>query len=468
MKGPLMAALLTAAALAMPGASAALAADLAAGAATVDITPPVGYRMAGYFNERLSTGVHDPLRAKALVLRQGDQRAALVFCDLIGIPLEVSAPARRQAAEKTGIPASNILVAATHSHTGPLYFDALRKYLHDRAVKEHGSDPREAVDYAAQLVAKIVQVISEAEAAARPVTLALAEAEHAQISFNRRFHMKDGSVRFNPGPLNPDIVGPAGPIDPQVRTILVRRTGEKGCFAALMNFAVHLDTTGGTEYSADYPFYAEKALRETFGPEFVLLFATGTCGDLNHIDVTRKDRPKASEIGSRLAAAAILPASKAIAPPQLAARSEIVRVPLQRYTPDELAKAREDITKVGTGQLPFLGEVAAYKVLSLELRGGETAPLEVQALRLSKDVALVGLPGEVFVELGLAIKRASPFPTTLVVELCNDSPEYVPTKKAFAEGSYEIVNSRIAPGGGERLVDAALRLLKDLVPSSEE
>jgi len=468
MKGPLMAALLTAAALAMPGASAALAADLAAGAATVDITPPVGYRMAGYFNERLSTGVHDPLRAKALALRQGDQRAALVFCDLIGIPLEVSAPARQQAAEKTGIPAANILVAATHSHTGPLYFDALRKYLHDRAVKEHGSDPREAVDYAAQLVAKIVQVIADADAAARPALLDIIDAEHSRLSFNRRFHMKDGSVRFNPGPLNPDIVGPAGPIDPQVRTILVRRTGEKGRFAALMNFAVHLDTTGGTEYSADYPFYAEKALRETFGPEFVLLFATGTCGDLNHIDVTRKDRPKASEIGSRLAAAAILPASKAIAPPQLAARSEIVRVPLQRYTPDELAKAREDITKVGTGQLPFLGEVAAYKVLSLELRGGETAPLEVQALRLSKDVALVGLPGEVFVELGLAIKRASPFPTTLVVELCNDSPEYVPTKKAFAEGSYEITNSRIAPGGGERLVDAALRLLKDLVPSSEE
>ena len=454
------------AALAVTEVPAAVAADLAAGVATADITPPVGYRMAGYFSERLSTGILDPLRAKALVLRQGDQRAALVFCDLIGVPVEVSSQARRQAAEKTGIPASNILIAATHSHTGPLYFDALRKHLHDLAVTQRGSDPREAVDYGATLVARIVQVIAEAHAAARPAALAVAEAEAPPLAFNRRFHMKDGSVRFNPGPLNPDIVRPAGPTDPQVRAIFVRRPDAPQPVAAVVNFALHLDTTGGTQFSADYPFYVEQSLRETFGRDFTLLFATGACGDVNHIDVTRKDRPKPAEIGSRLASAVSGAAAKAVATPALAVRSEVVRVPLQRYTPQELAAAREEIRKVGTAQLPFLRAVEAYRILSLDLRGGEAAPLEVQAFRLSKDVAVVGLPGEVFVELGLAIRKASPFPTTLVVELCNDSPEYVPTKKAFGEGSYEVANSRIAPGGGEMLVEAAVRLLKELAPSS--
>jgi len=86
----------------------------------------------------------------------------------------------------------------------------------------------------------------------------------------------------------------------------------------------------------------------------------------------------------------------------------------------------------------------------------------VQVFRLSSDVAVVGLPGEVFVDLGLAIKQASPFDTTLVIELCQDAPGYIPTKKAFAEGSYETVNSRIAPGGGEMMVKAAVRLLKEL------
>jgi hypothetical protein len=100
--------------------------------------------------------------------------------------------------------------------------------------------------------------------------------------------------------------------------------------------------------------------------------------------------------------------------------------------------------------------------MDLQERGTEKWPLEVQVFRLSRDVAIVTLPGEVFVELGLAIKSASPFATTLVIELTNDSPAYVPTKKAFAEGSYEIVNSRIQPGGGEQMVEAAIRLLKEL------
>jgi hypothetical protein len=157
-----------------------------------------------------------------------------------------------------------------------------------------------------------------------------------------------------------------------------------------------------------------------------------------------------------------VPDLNAIAEPALAVRSEIVQAPLQRYGPDKVAWARESIKKVGARALSFLEQVEAYKILAIEMRGGETIPLEVQVFRLSRDVAVVGLPGEVFVDIGLAIKRASPFPTTLVIELCQDAPGYIPTKKAFAEGSYETVNSRIAPGGGEMITRAAIRLLKAL------
>jgi hypothetical protein len=100
--------------------------------------------------------------------------------------------------------------------------------------------------------------------------------------------------------------------------------------------------------------------------------------------------------------------------------------------------------------------------MDLENRAADKLPLEVQVFRLGPDTAIVTLPGEVFVELGLAIKAASPFKTTLVVELTNDSPAYIPTKKAFVEGSYEIVNSRVQPGSGEQLVEAATHLLKEL------
>jgi hypothetical protein len=93
---------------------------------------------------------------------------------------------------------------------------------------------------------------------------------------------------------------------------------------------------------------------------------------------------------------------------------------------------------------------------------GSTYSVEVQAFRLGKDLAVVTLPGEIFVELGMAIKRSSPFRNTLVIELANDSIRYVPTERAFGEGSYETINSLLKPGGGEMLVEAATRLLKDL------
>ncbi|MFB0552880.1 MAG: neutral/alkaline non-lysosomal ceramidase N-terminal domain-containing protein [Phycisphaerae bacterium] len=438
--------------------------ELTAGLAVIDITPPIPYRMSGYFNERLSAGISNPLHAKAIVLGQGDERAALVFCDIIGLSLDVSSRVRRQAAKKTGIPAANILIAATHSHTGPLYFGALRKYFHDLAVAKEGSDPYEKVDYSSELAAKIVKVITQANAAAKPIRLKAGAAEQKGLSFNRRFHMKDGTVRFNPGVLNPDIVRPAGPIDPGVGIVFFNDAESGSAAAGIVNFTLHLDTVGGTNYAADYPFYLEQSLREKYGEQFVLLFGTGTCGDINHIDVTKKERLKTDYIGNTLAQTVKAKAGslETVAEPALAVRSEIVEVPLQKYGPQKVAWARENIKKVGTRELSFLEQVEAYKILALDMRNSETIGLEVQVFRLSNDVAVVGLPGEVFVDLGLAIKRASPFATTLVIELCQDAPGYIPTRKAFAEGSYETVNSRIAPGGGEMMVKAAVRLLKEL------
>jgi len=149
----------------------AIAADFQAGVAVVDITPPSNYRMSGYFNERLNTGTHDALQAKALVFRQGNQQAVLVFCDLIGISPDVARRAREQAAQKTGIPVSNILIHGTHTHTGPLYDGALRRHFHDAAVAKTGKDPYEEVDYPAFLVLRIVEAVAQAHTIARPVTV---------------------------------------------------------------------------------------------------------------------------------------------------------------------------------------------------------------------------------------------------------------------------------------------------------
>jgi len=450
------------------GVSCTHAEPLQAGTAIVDITPPVGYRMSGYFRERLSTGTHDPLLAKALYLKQGETEAALVFCDVIGISLDVSQQARQRAAKATGISADNILVAATHSHTGPLYFGALREHFHFQAIVAEGKDKAEAVDYAQTLARKVVEAIQDAKDAAVPVTLAAGFAEQQGLSFNRRFHMKDGGVRFNPGKLNPDIVRPAGPIDPEVGLVLLKDAQREKPLASLTTFALHLDTVGGAEYAADFPYYLAESLKEKYGDPFTSLFAAGTCGDINHIDVSHKRPQKgpleAKRIGTTLAETVVakLPKLATINQPRLAVRSTTVNAPLQEYSEDEIVQAHLDMRKIGTRELSFLDQVKTYKIVAVAMRDGETIPLEVQVFRISDEVALVGLPGEVFVDLGLAIKSGSPFQTTIVMELCNDAPAYIPTKKAFAEGSYETVNSRIAPGGGEMLVGAAIDLLHEL------
>jgi hypothetical protein len=238
--------------------------------------------------------------------------------------------------------------------------------------------------------------------------------------------------------------------------------------AGLTVFALHCDTTGGTEFAADYPFFLERELHKKLTGDYLSAFAAGTCGDVNHLDLStdrqQKSFQESESIGTRLAATVLKAVVElpSVERPRLAAAMKTVSVPLQRYSKEEIASAREKLPKVGTRDLAILEQVAAVKIVGIGDYGMETWPMDVQAFRLSDSVAVVTLPGELFAELGLAIKQKSPFATTLVIELANDYPGYIPTRRGFAEGGYEPTNSKVAPGGGELLVDAAVELLNSI------
>lgn len=445
--------------------SSSTSSELRAGVAEIDITPPLGHRMAGYFDERLATGIHDPLKAKAIVIQQGQEPIALVFCDLVGLSLNVSKKARADASRQTGIPVTNILISATHTHTGPLFDDIRRKYFHERAVAETGRDPHETIYYPDFLSERIVKVVAEAQSGMKSAQLEVGIAKQTGLSFNRRYRMKNGTVAFNPGQLNTNIVSPAGPIDPDVGMLLVREGGKLR--GGLTIFAMHADTTGGTLYSADYPFFLQQTLREKFGRNYISAFAAGTCGDINHINTAVKEPVKgfdvSEHIGSTLGKTALanLPNVEPLHHPALAGRSVKITLPLQEITPEQLADAKSKIDQLGDSGAGFFMKVAAVKTLDLAEKGTNW-PSEVQVFRLDSDTAIVGLPCEIFVELGLAIKAQSPFKKTLVISICNDRPSYVATIKAFKEGSYEISNARVKPGTGEMLVATALKLLHEI------
>ncbi len=440
---------------------------LKAGVAEIDITPPVGHRMAGYFNERLATGTHDPLKAKAIVLAQGKEKVAFAFCDLVGVSLHETTNARAQLSKLTGIPASHIMISATHSHTGPSFDNVIRDYFHQQAIAKLGKDPQEEIHYPDFLVTQLVKVVNEANDKLAPATVAVGITRQEGLSFNRRYHMKNGKVAFNPGQLNPNIVKPAGPIDPDVPMLFLRNPETGKPFAGLTLFACHCDTVGGTLFSADYPFFLQQTLRGEFGSDFISAFAAGTCGDINHINVAVKDTVKgfgmAERIGTTLGRT-VLAAQKDLAvvtKPRFAVKSTTLTVPLQDVTPEQAKASWAKLEMLKSEEGGFMEKVGAVKAVDLA-NHGKTWPMSVQVFRLDNDTAVVGLPCEIFVELGLAIKQSSPFKRTFVISICNDRPSYVPTLKAFGEGSYEVTNARVKPGAGEMLVETAIKLLKEL------
>jgi neutral ceramidase len=321
----------------------------------------------------------------------------------------------------------------------------------------------EKEDYPKKLTDKLIQVIGEAHKQSREIVLECNTTEQRGLSFNRRFHMKDGTVVFNPGKKNTNIVAAAGPIDPEVGILSLKN--KNGMVDAILTiFALHLDTVGGTLYSADYPYFLEQELRSSIQPNLISIFGNGTCGDINHINVETEDRQhgvdEAKRIGTILGktVSTAVTHSKSLAP-RLAVQSKKIPYPLQTVSAEKVKQAREMMILPGQ---PFLVQVDLFKTVSIDSRKNEPFKLEVQVFRLDKNTAIVSLPGEVFVDIGLAIKKKSPFKNTFVVELANDSIHYVPTVKAFKEGSYEVVNSIVQPGGGEAMVDAAVEMLHDL------
>ncbi len=273
--------------------SAASAQTLQVGTAEVVITPPVGIPMAGYYSTRLMKGVHDDLHAKAIVISSGDQRAALVACDLIGIPPAVVEEARQLIQTSAGIPGDNVMISATHSHTGPL--------IPGGGAREgaYGGDLPIARQYRADLPARIAESVRLANAHLSPARVAFGKGHEDSISFNRRFFMKDGSVGWNPGKLNPNIVKPAGPIDPEVPVVFFETlAGEP--LATYVNFAMHQDTVGGEEASSDYAYTLSTLLGRVKRPGMITLFTIGAAGNINHIDVKSAAPQKGNEEAARI------------------------------------------------------------------------------------------------------------------------------------------------------------------------
>lgn len=447
---------------------------LRAGASVVDITPrtfPVSSN--GGMSDRSVEKAHDPLNARGLVLDNGSARIAIVVVDSCMIPRDIIDAARERASTETGIPARNMLVSATHTHTAVTVggvFQSEPESLYREFLKE-------------RIAHSIVDAASRLEAA----RVGWAVGNNARQVFNRRWFMRPGfryvdpfdagtdRVRMNPPPGSSQLLAPAGPIDPEVPVLSVQsRDGRP--LALLANYSLHY--VGGVApggLSADYfgEFARQIAQRVGAGeadPPFVGIMSNGTSADINNVNFFEPGvRRQPFEQIRRVAADVADSAHHAYRRIEyhdwvhLASRQAEIELGVRLPDRNDLERARKILADAGPG--PYRERRAIYAretVLLAEYPA--RVPVRLQAIRIG-GLGIVSTPCETFVETGIAIKKESPLRPTFVIELANGYNGYLPTARQHALGGYETWRARssyLAVEAEAKVRGTLLRLLHDV------
>ena len=456
------------------GSPATYAAELKAGAATSNITPPLGEPIVGGFVPFPSTHVHDELHARCLVLDDGQSRLAIVVCDLLGIHRIVSDEARRLIEKQTGMPRERVLISATHTHSAS---SALGK---DRFKHEQELD-----DYQRFVAQRIADGVQRAVNTLRPAELGFATAQAPEHVFNRRWHMKAGTVpenpfgsfdavKMNPPAGSPNLTEPAGPTDPGLSILAVREPGGKPISVYAAYSLHYVGGVGNGHVSADYyAMFCEhlKHLLDADGqdPPFVALLANGTSGDINNINF-RQPRPRqepyaqmrhvAEDVAAKVHAA--LAGVKYRRDISLDARYREPTLAWRRPSDEQLAWAKKTIAAgAKPGRSADLSFIYAERALALaEYPATTTVPLHV--LRIG-DITIGSMPCEVFCEIGLDFKEKCPLQPAFLVELAHGNFGYLPTPRQHKLGGYETWL-----GTNRREISASDMMLAELLEMAAE
>ena len=443
-----------------------------AGAATSNITPPLGISLNGGMTDRVAEHIHDDLHARCLVLDDGEDQIAFVVCDLCMIPGDVIDAAKDLINGYTAIPTDRVCVSATHTHSAPTAADVFQ------------SQRNEA--YTEFLAMRISDGVRRAMNNLAPARVGWGVGKEPSQVFNRRWKMKPGaipanpfgdvdSVLMNPGRSNANLVEPSGPIDPEVCVLAV--TSASGApLGLLANYSLHyVGGNPGRDVSADYFGMFAARLRQLLrtdeaDPPFVAMMSNGTSGNINNVNFREAGAKQAPyeqmrKVANILADEALRIYQGISFQDHAGLDMHESRMKLTRRMPsrDDIARAKVVISK-GQGEvLRTREEIYAGETLALS-EMEPTVETVVQAMRIG-DMGVVALPCEVFVETGLAIKQESPFKPTFIISLANDYAGYLPTVEHHKLGGYETWRARssfLEVQAEPKLRTRALELLRDL------
>ncbi|MGH9341954.1 MAG: twin-arginine translocation signal domain-containing protein [Acidobacteriota bacterium] len=451
---------------------------LKAGFAERDITPELGMEKPGGYGKAYLREFHDPCKVRAAVFDDGNMRVALVGLDALMVPRHLVKAVRKDIQNRCGISPEAILIGASHSHSsGPLGMVQPGQYDHASPLvqelayqKSSAADP----DYLKHVHQQIVEAVCRADASKVEALCGVGSGTEDKVGFNRRLRMKNGLTYSHPGKGNPDIIGYAGPIDPEVGVIGAWDQDGRllGC---IVNYACHA-TTNPDGISANWIYYMEKVIRGAMGADLPVVFLQGACGDITQVDnLSPYANPSGEEwaefVGGRVGAEAVkvlLTVEPGSLTP-LDARSKILGIKRRVPSPDRVKQCFEIVKQApeeaGSTRWIFAKEIVLLDAL---LEKEPIAEVEVQAIQIGPAVFITN-PAEFFVQLGLDIKAGSPFPFTYPVELANGCVGYVPTEEALSEtgGGYETrltSYSNLEPTAGTQMVKAGIELARQMKP----
>ncbi|MCS7026437.1 MAG: neutral/alkaline non-lysosomal ceramidase N-terminal domain-containing protein [Bryobacteraceae bacterium] len=446
-------------------------AALRAGAAAADITPqewPV--RLIGGFSLDLAQSAHDPLYARAIVLEEGSVRIAIALIDSCYVKREELDRIKELASKRTAIPTSRMMIAATHTHSAP-------------PSRAQANDQKE-IRYVNRLVEQTAEAIVRANQNLQEAKLGWAAVPVPEELYNRRWYLREGSiepnpfgersdlVKMNPRAGSPELLHPAGSIDPEFFVLSIQSKAGKP-LALLANYSLHY--VGGVppnQVSADYFGEFSRLVAQQLAPadsSFVALLTNGTSGDVNNINFLHP-RPRSEPferiraVAGRLATHAVRLANRISyedsAPVRM--QQQILRLRYRKPTPEQLRFAQAALEQDDESKLPPRAKAYAQRALALE-RGPEFADLKLQALRIGP-VGITAIPCEVFTETGLTIKELSPLQPTFTIELANGHYGYLPTRRHYALGGYEtwLGTNNLEPEASAKITRTLLALLEEV------
>ena len=445
--------------------------EFKAGFARVKATPPMGIPLWGYYIPRLADGILDDLEVNAVALCKGQDKALLMTVDHCGLFKNVVDKMKESVVRATGIDENAIFIHSTHTHTAP-------------EVSVTSDNPL-VIEYTNDLINKVTIAATNSLKDLKPAKAGFGVGNAPSVAFIRRFRMKDGSVKTNPGINNPDILEPIGEVDERVNVLRIDR--ENASTIVLANFGNHPDTVGGNKVSRDWPGFTRTFTEKAIDNVNCVLF-NGAQGDVNHVNVHPKGGDMngmfldfdgcsrgyehAKHIGMVVAGAVMQVFSKVEYFDVNAIKFEqrYVDIPSNKPTPEEMPLAREYNRLHLEGkddQIPYkammLTTVVADAARKVRLENApDCFPLLFSAVRIG-DVAFLGIPGEPFTNVGKSVKQTDGYKLIFPCVNTNAKEGYFPMQDAYDEGGYEARSSNFKAGVAEIIIKQSKNILKDLL-----